>query len=95
MEMWGYGILALLSVAVILLGGWVLSLRHAVREIAAQLDTKLHTDTNTTLSLLRRPKGSSACRENQPGAAGASHTAAAAPERRQRSPTSPTICARR
>lgn len=51
MEMWWYGILALLSVAVILLGGWVLSLRHAVREIAAQLDTKLHSDTNTTLSL--------------------------------------------
>ena len=51
MEMWGYGILALLSVAVILLGGWVLSLRHAVWEIAAQLDTKLHTGTNTTLSL--------------------------------------------
>ena len=51
MEMWWYGILALLSVAVILLGGCVLSLRHAVREIAAQLDTKLHSDTNTTLSI--------------------------------------------
>ena len=51
MEIWWYGILTLLSVAVILLGGWVLSLRHAVWEIAMQLDTKLHTDTNTTLSI--------------------------------------------
>lgn len=51
MELWAYVVMALLALLAAILLGCLLSLRHAIREVAGELDEKMSTDTNTLISI--------------------------------------------
>lgn len=51
MEYWLIGIIGILTIAVIVLLGSLLSLRHSIVEVAEELDEKMSTDTNTLISI--------------------------------------------
>lgn len=51
MEIWAIGIVVVLALILVVLLGCLLSLRHAVREVAVELDEKMSTDTNTLISI--------------------------------------------
>lgn len=51
MEIWQYVLIGALALTVLVLAGYLLSLRRALREVAQELEEKLHTDTNTLISI--------------------------------------------
>jgi len=51
MEIWAIGVMAALAVSLVILLAGLLSLRHAVGEVAEELEEKMSTDTNTLISI--------------------------------------------
>ena len=51
MEIWQYVLIGALALTVLVMAGYLLSLHRALREVAQELEEKLHTDTNTCISI--------------------------------------------
>lgn len=51
MEIWQCVLIGTLALTVLVMAGYLLSLRRALREAAEELDEKLQTDTNTPISI--------------------------------------------
>lgn len=51
MEIWQYVLIGALALTVLVMAGYLLSLHRALCEVAQELEEKLHTDTNTCISI--------------------------------------------